>query len=188
MTTPNKAVMPVDLLPGSPTAVTITPLPGGGCRLQAVMHIPQKIEKVFAFFSDPLNLEKITPPWLHFSVQDPEKVTIHKGATIDYRLKVRGLPLRWRSLISQWQPPYRFVDEQIRGPYKLWRHQHLFEPTAGGTTVSDIVHYRVFGGRIIERALVRPDLKRIFQFRQTALGELFAPQRPPASSYTMHPI
>ena len=82
--------------------------------------------------------------------------------------------MRWRSLISLWEPPFRFVDEQVRGPYRYWRHEHRFEAVEGGTLVSDTVDYRVPGGRVVNRLFVQPDVERIFRYRQEKLGEIFA--------------
>jgi ligand-binding SRPBCC domain-containing protein len=83
------------------------------------------------------------------------------------------LPLRWRSRIAVWDPPLRFVDEQLRGPYRHWRHEHLFEEEPGGTRCRDVVEYNVLGGRLVHRFLVRPDLLKIFAYRQRALEEYF---------------
>jgi ligand-binding SRPBCC domain-containing protein len=105
------------------------------------------------------------------------------GTVIDYRLWVHGVPVRWQSRISQWDPPWRFVDEQTRGPYRRWHHEHVFEAADGGTLCRDLVDYEVYGGSLINFLLVRPDLFRIFAFRQRKLRELFPPTNsaPPAS-------
>ena len=94
---------------------------------------------------------------------------------IDYRLRVHGLPLRWRTRINIWQPPHRFVDEQIRGPYRQWIHKHTFEPCDGGTLARDLVSYAVPLEFLAHRWFVRPDVERIFQFRSEALRKRFAP-------------
>jgi len=96
-----------------------------------------------------------------------------RGQTIDYRLKVRGFPLRWRSEITEWAPPYRFVDEQIQGPYKVWRHEHIFTERDGKTICEDDVVYAVFGGPLVNRLLVESDVKRIFEYRRKRLLEIF---------------
>lgn len=83
------------------------------------------IEEIFAFFCDAQNLESITPPWLKFEVLTPAPIELGEGALIDYRLRVRGIPLRWQSKITHWDPPHSFVDEQLRGPYRLWIHTHI---------------------------------------------------------------
>jgi ligand-binding SRPBCC domain-containing protein len=97
------------------------------------------------------------------------------GTVIDYRIRWRGLPLRWRSEISVWEPPFRFVDHQVRGPYRLWHHEHRFVERDGGTEISDRVNYAVWGGSLIERLFVRRDVVAIFAYRRRQLAELFTP-------------
>jgi ligand-binding SRPBCC domain-containing protein len=147
---------------------------GRGFRLKSAVILPHPRECVFAFFADAMQLETLTPTWLQFEVVTPGPICLQEGAIIDYRLKLHGFPIRWRSRISVWEPPFRFVDEQIRGPYRRWEHEHLFEEVDGGTRCRDIVHYEVPGGRLLERLLVRPDLRVIFEFRRQKLRELFA--------------
>src|SRR5262245_47086768 len=95
--------------------------------LTTELWLPQSVEKVFEFFSDAANLEMLTPPWLRFRILTPAPITMEKGALIEYRIRWRWLPLRWWTEISRWEPPHRFVDQQIRGPYRLWIHEHTFE-------------------------------------------------------------
>ncbi len=133
-------------------------------------------EEAFAFFADASRLEQITPPWLHFRIQTPQPIDIRRGTTIDYRLRLHGVPIRWRTLISEWSPPHRFTDEQLRGPYRQWRHTHEFQTDGANTTVRDRVSYRVPGGRLVERTLVRPQLQRIFAYRQQQLATLLPAQ------------
>jgi ligand-binding SRPBCC domain-containing protein len=128
---------------------------------------------VFDFFSDAFQLETITPPWLQFAVLTLAPIRIEAGTIIDYRLRLRGVPIRWQSRISVWEPPRHFVDEQTRGPYRRWRHQHIFEVVDGGTLCRDIVDYAVPGGWLIDALVVRHDVLKIFSFRQTKLRELF---------------
>jgi ligand-binding SRPBCC domain-containing protein len=139
--------------------------------------LPRQREEVFRFFSDARNLQRITPAFLHFDVLTPGPLTMGAGALIDYRLKLRGIPLRWRTEITMWEPPVRFVDVQLRGPYAEWVHTHTFEEEDGGTLVRDAVRYRLWGPefltRIINKILVAPDTKRIFEFRHQALEEIF---------------
>ena len=142
-------------------------------RLEANQWIPRSRSDLFAFFADAFQLEILTPPWLHFSVVTPPPITMAEGLLIDYRLRLHGIPLRWQSRISLWEPDVRFVDEQVRGPYSHWHHEHVFSDADQGTHCRDIVHYRVPGGRFIDRFFVRPDLRRIFAFRQKKLQELF---------------
>jgi ligand-binding SRPBCC domain-containing protein len=146
---------------------------GLACRLSAELYLPQPRDEVFAFFADATRLEDLTPPWLHFHVLTPPPIHMHEGTLIDYRLRVHGLPMRWQSRISVWDPPYQFVDEQTRGPYRLWRHAHQFEVCGSGTLCRDIVEYRAPGGWLVDRVFVRADLRKIFSYRQRRLAELF---------------
>lgn len=139
------------------------------------LWLPLPPEEIFPFFSNAANLDAITPPWLHFAIRTPPPILLREGALIDYRLRVRGLPLRWRTRINAWQPPHRFVDEQIRGPYRLWVHEHTFEARAGGTLARDHVRYAVPLDFLTHRWLVRPDIEKIFQFRTAALQKKFCP-------------
>lgn len=148
---------------------------GRGWRLEASQVLPRPREEVYEFFSDASNLQELTPPWLHFSVVTPSPIQIATGVVIDYRLRVHGIPLRWQSRISEWEPPMRFVDEQVRGPYRRWRHEHRFESIEGGTLCRDQVEYEVHGGAVIHTLFVRRDLLTIFTFRQRKLGEHFPP-------------
>ena len=143
----------------------------GESYLEAEQRIPLPIGRVFAFFSDPRNLERITPPWLRFHVERCSTEELREGTLLDYRLRLRGVPLRWRSRIACWEPPYRFIDEQLRGPYKLWVHEHSFRQLGGETLMTDRVRYAVPGGRLVDKLLVRPDLERIFRFRAQALED-----------------
>jgi ligand-binding SRPBCC domain-containing protein len=143
-------------------------------HLHAELRIERPLEEVFPFFSDPRNLEAITPPWLHFRIVRATTTTVMLGTEIDYRLRIRGFPLRWRSRISVWQPPLRFVDEQVVGPYRLWRHLHSFEPDGQATIARDWVEYAMPGGPLVHRLLVRPDLEQIFAHRAQALTAILA--------------
>jgi ligand-binding SRPBCC domain-containing protein len=141
--------------------------------LEAELWLRRRPEEIFPFFSDAFNLEAITPPWLRFEVLTPQPITLRAGARIDYRLRLRGLPLRWQSEITAWEPPFRFVDEQRRGPYRVWMHEHTLKERDGGTLARDVVRYDVFGGRWIHRLFIRRDLEKIFAFRQHKLREMF---------------
>lgn len=145
----------------------------------AEQYIPKPLEEVFAFYADARNLERLTPSWLRFEVLTPEPIEMAKGIRIDYRLKLRGLPMRWQSEITMWEPPLRFVDFQRRGPYSRWEHLHTFEQVDGGTLVGDRVRYAVPGGRLVDRLFVSRDVRRIFTHRGEKLTELFdaAPQK-----------
>lgn len=143
--------------------------------------LPRAPEAVFSFFSDAWNLERITPPWLHFSILTRPPLQMAEGVEIVYTLRLRGLPFRWKTLITAWQPPWRFVDEQKNGPYRFWRHEHLFEERGGGTDMTDRITYDVPGGRWVDRWLVRPELERIFDFRASRLETLFDDGAPAAT-------
>ena len=143
-----------------------------GYVMQAECVVSRPIDEVFAFFSDATQLQAITPPWLHFQVLTPEPIEMFVGQRIDYRLRVRGLPLSWTSEITAWEPGGRFVDEQIRGPYSHWHHEHRFESADQGTRVIDIVHYGVPGGALVHALFVRRDIEKIFAYRQQVLGNL----------------
>lgn len=147
-----------------------------GTRLIAEMLIRQDIGDVFDFFSDASNLEQLTPPWLKFRIESPTPIRISSGTLIDYRLRLRGIPLRWRTEIIAWEPPFKFVDRQLKGPYRRWEHTHTFEQVDGGTKIHDVVDYSVFGGALIDRIFVRPDLRKIFAYRQSRIRETFTEQ------------
>jgi ligand-binding SRPBCC domain-containing protein len=146
---------------------------GKGYQLRTQQILPYSQEEVFAFFADAFQLETLTPPILHFSVLTPSPIDVKAGTLIDYKLRLHGIPIRWRSRISVWEPPTRFVDEQIRGSYQRWYHEHTFEPVDGGTLCRDVVDYAVPGGSLVHRFFVRPDLLKIFTYRQKKMDELF---------------
>ena len=137
--------------------------------------LPRPRPEVFAFFADARNLERITPAFLRFQLLASGPIDMRAGARIDYRLRLRGVPLRWQSEITIWDPPHRFTDAQRRGPYRRWDHTHTFEVENGGTMVHDRVLYRLIGPdlftRAINRILVAPDTRRIFEFRHAALED-----------------
>lgn len=141
--------------------------------LESCIWLPAPREEVFGFFADAGNLEALTPPWLRFRILTPAPVEMREGTLIDYRIRLRGLPMRWRSRISRWEPPHRFVDEQVRGPYRRWRHEHEFIARGEGTLCIDRVEYRVAFDRLVHSWLVGPDLERIFAFRRRRLMERF---------------
>ena len=138
-------------------------------RLTREQFVPMPLEEVFAFFADAHNLERLTPPWLNFEVLTPSPVDMRAGTLIDYRLQLHGIPVRWQSEITVWQPPHRFVDRQVSGPYRLWVHTHHLESLAEGTLVGDVVDYAVPGGALVQRLFVGPDLNRIFDYRARQL-------------------
>lgn len=139
--------------------------------------IPAALGEVFAFFCDPHNLETLTPPWLGFRIIEATDRPIQLGTRIRYRLRVRGIPLRWESRIAEFAPGEHFADEQVRGPYAYWYHRHQFETVPEGVAISDEVAYRLpLGplGRAAHALVVRRDLDRIFTFRHTRVAERFS--------------
>ena len=146
---------------------------GSVSRLHKTQWIARHPEEVFPFFADANNLERITPPWLRFQILNPD-VEMHGGTIIRYKLNLHGVRLRWESEIVEWEPPYRFVDVQRRGPYSLWIHEHRFEPHNGGTLVHDDVQYSAPGGALVRNLLIAPDLESIFSYRKERLEQHFA--------------
>ena len=142
--------------------------------LQAEQWLPRPREEVFAFFGDARNLETITPSWLNFEVLTQPPITMRPGTLIDYRIRIHGIPIRWRTEIVEWNPPHRFVDVQLRGPYSLWHHTHTFEDRDGGTLCRDQVCYRPRGGRLMNWLFVCRDVERIFAFRKEKLTQLLS--------------
>jgi ligand-binding SRPBCC domain-containing protein len=151
-----------DFLSGNDCAVVTTH------TLYRELWVPQSLTVVFDFFSRAENLERITPPWMRFRILTPPPITMKEGTTIDYALRVRGIPLRWLTEIERWNPPNEFIDVQAKGPYQLWRHTHRFSEVEGGTSIVDIVQYALpFGplGRLVHRLQVARDLAKIFDYR-----------------------
>lgn len=146
-------------------------------------------DAVFPFFAQARNLEALTPPLLRFEVVTPEPIEMRVGTLIQYRLRLHGLPISWLTSIQAWDPPDRFVDVQVRGPYALWHHTHEFSATPdGGTLMRDTVRYAIgFGplGELADRVLVRRDLRRIFDYRASSASRMrSAPGRSPGDGAT----
>jgi ligand-binding SRPBCC domain-containing protein len=146
-------------------------------NLTTWLWLPEPRERLFDFFADAHNLERITPPFLRFRVLNTSPIAMGPGALIDYKLRLHGLPITWRTEIAAWEPPARFCDTQLRGPYREWIHTHTFDEHDGGTMVRDAVRYRLpgpfFASRIVNALMVAPDTKKIFEFRHEALCEAF---------------
>jgi ligand-binding SRPBCC domain-containing protein len=144
--------------------------------LERSQRLDVPLERAFELYSQAHNLERITPPWLGFRVSTPAPIEMREGALIEYRLKLHGVPVRWRTRIDAWQPPLRFVDVQLRGPYALWEHTHTFERAGEhAVVIGDRVRYALpLGpfGEIAHRAFVARDLRAIFDYRTTAVAEL----------------
>jgi ligand-binding SRPBCC domain-containing protein len=141
--------------------------------LKREQRVELPIAKVFGFYGDARNLERITPPWLGFEVTTPGAIEMGIGTVIEYRLRLHGVSVRWRTRIKAWEPPRRFVDVQVKGPYSLWEHTHGFEADGlGATIIRDRVRYSIpFGplGGLADRVLVRRDLRQIFDYRRDAV-------------------
>jgi ligand-binding SRPBCC domain-containing protein len=145
--------------------------------LRREQRLPGPPEAAFPFFADARNLEAITPPLLRFRLLTPDPIEMGVGTFLQYSLRLRGVPVRWDTLIQEWDPPHRFVDVQVRGPYRLWHHTHELEPLGDGTLMRDTVRYAIgFGalGEIARRAVVARDLDAIFAFRAERVPELVA--------------
>jgi ligand-binding SRPBCC domain-containing protein len=144
-------------------------------ELHREQFVARPLDEVFDFFSSAGNLELLTPSLMHFEIVTPEPIAMAPGTLIEYRLRVHGIPLHWISRIEEWEHGRRFVDRQVKGPYKLWHHTHDFEEMPGGTKVSDSVRYELPLGTLGELGglpLVRRDLARIFDYRRAAVQKL----------------
>jgi ligand-binding SRPBCC domain-containing protein len=152
--------------------------------LRASQRLSSSPEKVFPFFAEAVNLERLTPPELQFNIITPPPITMRLGTLIEYRLRLFGIPFKWLTRICRWNPPHEFVDEQLRGPYRTWIHTHRFRPEDGATLMEDEVHYRLPFFPVGETAypLVRWQLRRIFTFRRQAVARLLGNNQldPPA--------
>lgn len=145
-------------------------------RLRSSLWVPHPPAAVFPFFADARNLQDLTPAWLSFRILTPQPIAMQLGALIDYRIGIRGVPVRWRTRIARWEPPFAFADEQLRGPYSLWHHTHTFSPCDGGTVLGDDVVMRPKGGPLaglLMTLLVRSDVERIFRHRAEVLRARF---------------
>jgi ligand-binding SRPBCC domain-containing protein len=136
-------------------------------------RVPRPRPEVFSFFADAGNLEVLTPPFLGFRILAPQPIEMHPGALIDYRISRHGLPMKWRTRIAVWEPPSRFVDEQLKGPYRLWIHEHTFEDAGDSKVVVDHVRYAPPFGALANRLLVAREAKTIFAYREAKLKEVF---------------
>jgi ligand-binding SRPBCC domain-containing protein len=139
--------------------------------------VEKPLEEVFEFFSRPENLSRITPPEMGFNIITPIPIDMNRGSLIDYTVKVLGpLAVRWTSLISEYDPPHKFVDVQLRGPYSFWHHTHTFKSIAGGTEITDEVRYLIpmgIIGNLAHALFVRKKLEQIFDFRRHVIGNYF---------------
>ncbi|MDO9171974.1 MAG: SRPBCC family protein [bacterium] len=138
--------------------------------------VPRPRAEVFGFFAEPENLARITPPWLGFRILTPSPIAMKEGALIDYVVRLGPLPTRWRTLITRYEPPALFVDEQLAGPYSFWHHTHTFAERDGGTLIGDHVRYGLpFGplGELVHGLAIHRQLRAIFAHRRRVLDELY---------------
>lgn len=143
--------------------------------LEREQIVHRGVEEVFAFFANAENLNAITPPWMHFRIVTPRPIDMGVGTCIDYEIRWGLIPMRWTTLIEEWEPPYRFADRQLKGPYRLWHHEHRFAPVPEGTRMTDLVRYGLpLGplGRLVHGLSVRRDLARIFDHRRVQIEAL----------------
>ncbi|MFZ1129299.1 MAG: SRPBCC family protein [Terriglobales bacterium] len=143
---------------------------------RAQQFVPRPLDEVFDFFSKAENLQKLTPAWLNFKILSVDPAPVQKGTLIRYSLRWRVFPIRWTTEIIEWQPPHRFVDLQLKGPYKLWHHEHRFAAEGNGTRITDEVQYLLpFGvlGSIAHTLKVKSDVEGIFAYRTEVVHQLF---------------
>jgi ligand-binding SRPBCC domain-containing protein len=148
--------------------------------LRRTQTIARPLDRVFSFFARPENLERITPGELGFTILTPGPIVMKAGALIDYSIRLMGVPMRWTTLITTYEPPRLFVDEQLRGPYAFWHHRHLFHETDDGTEIVDEVHFALRGGvlaPVIHRLFVRKQLEKIFDHRARIIAATFMSER-----------
>lgn len=142
--------------------------------LETQFELAAPLEEVFAFFAQAENLGRITPQELGFRILTPLPIEMTEGVLIEYEITLWGIRMGWRTRISVWDPPHRFVDEQLRGPYRRWVHTHSFAATPGGTLVTDRVEYELPLGSIgrLAHPLVRRQLSRIFKHRESRVRSI----------------
>ena len=145
-------------------------------KIKVKQFIGSSVEEVFGFFSRPENLSVITPSNLNFKILTPSPIEMKQGAVIDYTIEIFKIPIHWRTLITTYEPPFKFVDEQIKGPYNFWHHTHMFKEVPEGVEIYDEVHYSIpFGplGGILHALWIKKDLNHIFEYRKGVIDNLF---------------
>jgi ligand-binding SRPBCC domain-containing protein len=145
--------------------------------LEKTTIIPKPLTEVFAFFSKAENLNALTPPELQFKILTPLPISMHEGAIIDYRIKLSGIPFNWKTEICVWNPPFQFVDQQLKGPYVRWHHTHTFKEVNGITEMTDRIEFLSPGWflePVINALFVEQKVKAIFDYREQKLNEIFA--------------
>ena len=169
----NKDLKGCEATPPNQCAGIITGRENGLFTLETRLILPGPPEIVFPFFADAGNLERITPPWLKFEILTPLPIDMRTGTIIEYRLHLHAIALRWQSEITAWDPPFRFVDEQRRGPYRKWIHEHTFTRCGDGSEIRDFVKYDHAGGWLVNFLFVQREVRRIFMYRTQTLRTLF---------------
>ncbi|CUV08237.1 Cell division inhibitor [hydrothermal vent metagenome] len=145
-------------------------------ELNKTQYIKRSIEEVFSFFEKAENLALITPEKLAFKILTPTPIVMVKGTLIDYTIRLMGIPIHWRTLITKYNPPHEFVDEQIKGPYKFWHHTHTFKVINGGVEINDSVRYGIpMGvlGQLVHQVWILKNLENIFEYRKAVIDKLF---------------
>lgn len=148
-----------------------------GWKLSCEQRVGRPIADVFPFFAAARNLERLTPPFLRFRIRRISSEPLAAGATIDYVLRLRHVPIRWRTRIDEWRPPHRFVDRQVRGPFRVWRHTHAFRAAGGGTVIADTVRFDLYCRPLARTPIlgwVNADLRAIFAYRRREIARVFA--------------
>ena len=150
-------------------------------QLNKTQVINDSIDNVFDFFSKPENLKIITPEKLSFNILTPAPIDMNKGTVIDYTIRLFGIPVHWRTLITKYNPPYEFVDEQIKGPYNFWHHTHKFKKVDGGVEISDRVIYSIpmgIIGSVLHFIWIKRDLEKIFLHRKEVIENILVNNNP----------
>lgn len=141
---------------------------------QTILNKP--LSEVFPFFANAENLDKVTPPWLKFEILTLLPIEMKVGTKVDYRLRLHGIPIHWCSEITEWDPPHKFTDYQLKGPYRFWQHQHFFTAEGNQTRMIDRVEYGIPGwifAAIVHSLFVKLDLIKIFEYREKRFLEIF---------------
>ena len=144
-------------------------------------RIEAPAEEVFAFFSDPGNLARITPPWLRFRIHEAPAGPLREGSRIEYRIRWAIFTLRWVTRITLWNPLVEFRDIQEKGPYRTWIHTHRFRQNGRLVEMHDHVEYELplgILGRMVHALRVRRQLEDIFDYRNRIIDEVFPASRP----------
>tara|TARA_B000000437_G_scaffold24350_1_gene16734 strand:- start:1867 stop:2337 length:471 start_codon:yes stop_codon:yes gene_type:complete len=145
-------------------------------KLKFKQVINSSLDDVFSFFSNPENLSKITPEKLGFNILTPTPIKMKEGQLIDYSIKLLGKKIRWRTMITEYIPKVKFVDQQLKGPYSMWHHTHEFKDVDGKVEMTDEIYYVMpFGllGRLVNFLFVSRDLNNIFKHRVEIINKIF---------------